>query len=406
MKEFGKVLMCLMLLTAPIMYADGQVRKFHISGTVIDSVSKEPIPFLTVFVPNSTIATLTDEKGKFTLTGIPLSTSELVFSHLNYGTQKIWLASELTKSKEILIQLPLKVFNIEEVEIAGKLSRRAKAEREEFLKVFYQYFLGDSHNNECQLVNPQVLRFKKEGSRVYASSSSPLIIHNNHLGYDIQYYMDYFVANDVRANQSTSQDCYYSFQGIALYKEMTSPDTALEQRWAANRRKNYVGSLANFLSSLYRDSLVSEHYRIFKTSSTEKLALLAPLKDAGKKKGAERLPDGKVFYYNEVAGQPGELFYSLRNEINLREYIQPGLEENLLVLKFRDSLLVMKDTMMTPALEDDETTLFFIGNGQIHFRPDGDYQVYNSDLHWTSLDSQKKMIKLLPLNYQPGLLAP
>jgi len=400
MKEFGKPLMCLILLMALAANLNGQVRKYHISGTAIDSVTLEPIPFLTVFVPNSTIAALTDEKGKFFLDKIPVSTTELAFSHLNYGTRKIWLASQLMKGSDIIVELPTKIYTIGEVEIEGKLSKRSKADREYYLKVFYKYFLGDTQNNECQLTNPQVLKFRRDGSRIYATASSPLIIHNFHLGYDIQYFMDFFLVNDIPSSRSMGTECFYSFQGVALYKEMKSPDQTLEPRWIENRKKNYVGSLGNFLSCLYLDSLFTNHYRIFKTSSNEEFVSLPQSPDGKKNKRPNQIPHSSVFYYNSATGQPGELYYSLLKEINLKEFVAPDPSGENKILSFSDSLLVMKDTKMTPALEDDETTLFVIGNGQIYFRKDGDYQVFNSDLHWTSLDSQKKMIKLLPLNYQ------
>jgi hypothetical protein len=401
MKEFGKPLLCLILLMALAANLNGQVRKYHISGTALDSITREPIPFMTVFVPNSTISTLTDEKGKFYLDNIPFSTTELAFSHLNYGTKLIWLASQLIRGADITVYFPTKVYDIRQVEIEGKLSKRAKADRDYFLKVFYQYFLGDTQNNECQLTNPQVLRFRKDGSRIYASASSPLIIHNFLLGYDIQYFMDYFLVNDIPSGRSMGNECFYSFQGVALYKEMKSPDPALEPRWIENRKKHYVGSLRNFLSCLYQDSLYSNHYRIFKTSSSEEFITPPQSSDGKKNKKANQLPHSSVFFYNSATGQPGELYYSLLKEINLKEFVAPDPSGGNKILSFSDSLLVMKDTKMTPALEDDETTLFVIGDGQIHFRKDGDYQVYNSDLHWTSLDSQKKIIKLLPLNYQP-----
>jgi len=68
--------------------------QLKVSGTVL-GVNKEPVPGVTVLVKGTTIGTLTDADGKYTLTNLPTG-SVLVFSFMGMQTQTIEIGNRST----------------------------------------------------------------------------------------------------------------------------------------------------------------------------------------------------------------------------------------------------------------------------------------------------------------------
>ncbi len=372
-------------------------------GIVVDAKTKEPIPFLTVFVPNTTIATLTNEKGEFTLTKIPMSTTELAFSHLSYGFIKEWLASALSKGSFLNISLNPKVFDFKEVEIVGDRDRAAAADRRYYLSIFYQYFLGDTKNYECKLVNPESVRFRKEGDRVIASAAVPLIIQNLKLGYTLTYYLDYFIFNDTKQFRSAGKNqCFFTYQGVALFEEMKPESAVRTELWNTNRHRAYAGSLGNFLSCLYGNDLHRGQYTVLKAVIPDSITVAKWLGSLEAQANRPKFFIDSVFYYNEAAGQPGYLPYAPQFPFPIFTHTVQTEKPFCRSLKCNDSLLVFKNKRDPAVLWDDEISLFVIGKGELEFYPNGDYQIFNGDLLWSSLESMKKIIQSLPMNFQPG----
>ncbi len=399
------LLICLALvmpgLTAGVA---GQEKGMAISGVVRDSATREPIPFVTVFVPNTTVSALSDERGAFTIKGMPLSTTELAFSHLNYGLKVVWIGSALAKGKDLSVLMATRVIDVAEVEIRGNRNRRAENDRKYDLGIFYQFFLGDIKNSECRIHNPEALRFRHEGNRITAVAAAPLQITNNRLGYDITYNLEYFVFSDNRASGPGAGDIsFYSFQGVALYKDREEADAATRARWQLNRTRNFSGSLSHFLSCLYINQLSENGYFVSRAGIPDSLRTAAAVKTdkAGKPKQQKPLIDS-VFCFDSGTGLSGYIPYLPSTGYPL--YRKTRLIENSYrkSLKFNDSILVFKNVSDTLLRYDDAVTLFYIGKGEIEFYSEGDYQVYGGDLLWASLDAKKKVIGMLPMDYLPA----
>ena len=62
--------------------------QFTISGTVLDSSSREPLFNASVFCQNTTSGTVTNKDGAFSLT-LKSGGYDLIFSFTGYGTQTI-----------------------------------------------------------------------------------------------------------------------------------------------------------------------------------------------------------------------------------------------------------------------------------------------------------------------------
>ena len=59
------------------------------SGTVIDSETKEPIEFASVYFDNTTIGTTTNTEGEFTIGYTDAIKSSLIISYIGYKSQNI-----------------------------------------------------------------------------------------------------------------------------------------------------------------------------------------------------------------------------------------------------------------------------------------------------------------------------
>lgn len=89
-KESVSKLLSRISLVALFMALSLQVaaRDFLVSGSVIDSLTREPIPFVAVFVPSNNTGKLTDENGKFSIWKSSTADS-LRFSVMGYTTKSL-----------------------------------------------------------------------------------------------------------------------------------------------------------------------------------------------------------------------------------------------------------------------------------------------------------------------------
>ncbi len=86
-----------------------------ITGVLLDSVTSEPIPFVTIGVEGTSFGTISNEEGKFSF-GIGKATS-IVISHLNYGKHTIKI--DQSKQTQTIRLQPLEV-SLDEVIITDK----------------------------------------------------------------------------------------------------------------------------------------------------------------------------------------------------------------------------------------------------------------------------------------------
>jgi carboxypeptidase-like protein len=79
----------------------------QISGTVTDSLSGKPVPYVNIWVENGTVGATSEENGQFTLSAA--TGKNLVFSAMGYETKKIKASEALT------VRLNPAIFKIEGV---------------------------------------------------------------------------------------------------------------------------------------------------------------------------------------------------------------------------------------------------------------------------------------------------
>jgi TonB-linked SusC/RagA family outer membrane protein len=85
-----------------------------VSGTVVDDVTGETLPFVTVMLKGTSVGTVTTPEGKFTF-GIPSNEGVLVFSYMGYETLEL----PITATGVVNVRMKLSAQALESVVITG-----------------------------------------------------------------------------------------------------------------------------------------------------------------------------------------------------------------------------------------------------------------------------------------------
>ena len=219
--------------------------QFVVTGQVLDSSTREPLSPASVFCQNTTLGTVTNKSGEFSIS-LKSGGYDLIFSYTGYQTQKI----RVTENNKLEVLMIKEDKSLGEVVL--KNSFEVKDGWEKYGDFFSSNFIGSTPNAaQCVLVNPEALKFYfyKKSNRLKVLATDPVIIANKALGYNLRYQLDSFVF-------------YYntninSYSGYCLYSEMEGTDS-LKKVWAANRLKAYQGSKLHFMRSYYDSTLIED----------------------------------------------------------------------------------------------------------------------------------------------------
>lgn len=218
-----------------------------ISGNIIDSKTKQPVPFANVFLESTTIGTQTNLKGKFEIKRAKTGNFTLVVSMVGY----------LTYPKEIVISDNNLEINVDLVEDIKALKEVKVISRswESFYKIFEKDFLGNDYNkNEVKILNKEVIDFDYDDSSkvISAKSIEPIIIENNILGYKVYYSLDNFARNKRQI----------FVKGYVRFELKNVENISQNKRFIKNRLNAYTGSLRHFLKSLINNKLKEQGFEV------------------------------------------------------------------------------------------------------------------------------------------------
>lgn len=232
-------------------------------GRVLGADKKEGLAAVNVYLANSSIGTVTDEKGNFIIRNFPAGRYDLVISCIGYTTQVITiLSSQLPPSLTVTLQP--KVEELQEVVVEPY----EKNGWEKWGSFFMENFIGThAFAMDCKFKNRDAVkfRFSKKKNTLRAVSTEQLVIENRALGYILRYDLVNFEYNFGTR--------ILLYQGYPLFEEMETKRNGLQKRWVRNREEVYYGSVMHFMRSLYRNKLVEEHFavrRLIKISDDEK----------------------------------------------------------------------------------------------------------------------------------------
>ena len=223
--------------------------QFIVTGTVLDSATREPLTPASVFCQNTTLGTVTNKQGEFSL-NLKSGGYDLIFSFTGYRTQTV----KVTENNRLEILLVKEEKSLGEVVL--KNSYEVTDGYTKYGDFFFRNFIGSTPNaSRCVIENPEVLRFffYKRTNRLKVLASEPIRISNNALGYSLRYELDsfvYYYNNDINL-----------YRGYCLFTEMEGSDS-LKKAWAAARQRTYEGSKLHFMRSYYDSTLKDDGWII------------------------------------------------------------------------------------------------------------------------------------------------
>ncbi|MBC7936440.1 MAG: carboxypeptidase-like regulatory domain-containing protein [Rhizobacter sp.] len=219
-------------------------------GKVLSAETDIPLNGVSVYFNNTSIGTLTNEKGEFI---IPVAIEgEVIISSVGFERIIYKTSKEGAGQKSFTFKLQPKETILQDVLILPDASRK------KYLKLFRDHFLGITEEADMsRITNLGAIYFVKsptDKDGIIALSDTPLTIINRQLGYTINFDLGEFYLNEKQGRTS--------FYGFTRYNEMGD-----RKKWAKNRRKAYYGSTVHFFRSLITNTLEREGYSIYKIKS-------------------------------------------------------------------------------------------------------------------------------------------
>jgi hypothetical protein len=225
---------------------------FTISGKVTSEVTGAPMPAASVFAQNSTLGTVTDNDGNFSL-ALPNGGYDLIISFTGHKSENRRITTA-DATEKIIVTLKEKDKELETIAVVS--SSEVKDGFAKYGQFFTNEFIGKSTNSkQCSIQNPDALHFffSKKKNRLKITATEPLVIKNNALGYNIKYELDSF-THEYKTQVST-------YSGFPLFENMQG-DSVQMQQWQIARGEAYKGSLLHFMRSVYNKNITEQEFEI------------------------------------------------------------------------------------------------------------------------------------------------
>lgn len=230
-----------------------------ISGKVLDSATREPLPGASVFAQNTTLGTTSNKEGEFSLQ-LKSGGYELIFSFTGYKNVEVQITENKNQQLEILMVKEDKSLG----EVVLQSSNEVKDGWEKYGDFFIDHFIGATpFSKECLIQNKDIVKFYyyRRSDKLKVLATEPLIISNNALGYNLRYQLDsfvYYYKTDLSSYRGT---CFFTEQLGTVSQAMI---------WKANREKAYFGSRMHFMRSYYDSTLTTSGFTISSINDDKK----------------------------------------------------------------------------------------------------------------------------------------
>lgn len=272
-----------------------------VKGTVLDAQKNTPVPNASVFLNTTSVGTVTNELGNFSLT-IANGRYELIVSSIGYETN-----AQIINSTDVIDFITVKLKVKAEIMQTVIIEPYEKNGWTKWGKFFIESFIGTSDlARECRIKNTKGIKFRHSKTRNELSvfADEPLIIENRALGYTIRYQMESF-EYDFKTG-------YLLYTGYPFFQPMKG-NLGKQRKWKNKRSEAYAGSMMHFMRAVYRNKTIEEGFEIYplkKIPNNEKQRVKAVYSSNTK---TARSEDGKIImstinrdtanYYNKVLQQ-------------------------------------------------------------------------------------------------------
>jgi len=118
MKRVQIIFTLIILIATQISFANGDKAKTQIKGHIINSKG-EHLPYASVIVEGTTLGTITNESGHFSMSGLKEGEYIVQANSLGYKPQSIKIKLEAGETRELTFRLTEDVLNMEEVVVTG-----------------------------------------------------------------------------------------------------------------------------------------------------------------------------------------------------------------------------------------------------------------------------------------------
>lgn len=214
-----------------------------------------PLEGVNIYYDGTTISTVSDADGKFSIKYEPNANNILVISSMGYQTEYL---SGLDVSKPLNIVMKISENELKEVVV----SNNNEFTRAQKLKLFREYFLGTTSNAKSAIIkNEDDIKFNydKKNLLFTASSDKPLIIINPALGYKIDFELVIFEVSFNRFSIN-SIDAFKNFYGgVSRFEEIDNSPKVLKKR-----EKTFQGSQIQFFRNLADNDWDAKKFLLFK----------------------------------------------------------------------------------------------------------------------------------------------
>jgi hypothetical protein len=221
-----------------------------LKGIVLDAERNKAIPNASVFLNTTSIGTVTNEQGDFSLV-FQNGKYDLIVSSIGYETYNQTInTSEIPDFITIKLKIKSQVLNPVIVEPYEKDGW------EKWGKLFLESFIGTSASAlNCRIENVKVIHFRnsKKTNELTAIADEPLIIENKALGYTLKYQLETFTYN--------FSNHYLLYIGYPLFLPMEG-SAAKQKKWRQKREEAYFGSIMHFMRSVYRNKISEEGFEV------------------------------------------------------------------------------------------------------------------------------------------------
>lgn len=256
MKTTQPFLSLTFMLMVSFLLASSMLRaqtSYVVKGKVMDKLTKTPLQGASVFAQNTTLGSVSDATGDFSLR-LPEGGYSLVVTYTGYETLSMRIGHSSSLDAEIIFELEPKEKALEEVSVA--ISNEVKDGWIKYGDFFSDNFIGQTKSaKQCVIKNPEVLHFyfSKKRNRLKVLAKEPLLVDNFALGYTLKFAIDSFT------NEYNTQTNL--FVGYPLFEEMEGTEEQLAT-WQKNRADAYKGSMLHFMRSLYARRLMENSFEI------------------------------------------------------------------------------------------------------------------------------------------------
>lgn len=117
----------LFIVTATVGFARSQGQRGSIKGTVVDARSGQPLVGTTVLVEGTTLGTVTDPEGSFTISNILPGTVSIIAQYLGYEIFRQDVYVEGGRESQVRISLSSQGINVEKVVVIAQIDKESES---------------------------------------------------------------------------------------------------------------------------------------------------------------------------------------------------------------------------------------------------------------------------------------